>query len=94
MKKIDTDEVMRGIIQQYEKYGKEDSAPIQQAYEYARKAHEKNFRKSGEPYISHPVSVTQELMIIEPDITTIVASLLHDTISDGNGTLGEIEKLF
>jgi len=33
-------------------------------------------------------------MIIEPDITTIVATLLHDTVSDGNGTFSEIEDLF
>jgi (p)ppGpp synthase/HD superfamily hydrolase len=33
-------------------------------------------------------------MVIEPDMTTIVATLLHDTVSDGEGTLSDIEKLF
>jgi len=82
MKKVDTDAIIQDIIQRYEQYGKEESVLIQRAYEYARKAHEKHFRKSGEPYIYHPVATAQELLIIEPDITTLIAALLHDTISD------------
>lgn len=94
MKKVDIDEIIRDIIQRYETYGIEKSEIIQRAYEYARKAHEKHTRKSGDPYIYHPVAVAEELMIIEPDMTTIVAALLHDTISDGTATLDEIETLF
>lgn len=94
MKNVSLDAIIRDIIQQYEKYGKEDSSLIQKAYVYARKAHEKHFRKSGDPYISHPVVVAQELMIIEPDVTTIISALLHDTISDWEGNLREIEQLF
>jgi len=94
MKKVDTDGLVRDIIQRYETYGTEESNIIQRAYEYARKAHENHTRKSGEPYIYHPVAVAQELLIIEPDITTIVAAILHDTISDGTGKLSEIRELF
>ena len=46
MKKVDTDAIIQDIIQRYEQYGKEESGIIQRAYEYARKAHEKNTRKS------------------------------------------------
>lgn len=46
MKKVDTDAIIQDIIQRYEQYGKEESVLIQRAYEYARKAHEKHFRKS------------------------------------------------
>lgn len=94
MKKVDTDAIIHDIIQRYEQYGREESGVIQRAYEYARKAHEKHTRKSGEPYINHPVAVAQELVVIEPDSTTLVAALLHDTVSDGSGTLPEIEELF
>ena len=94
MKIIDTDAIVRDIIQRYETYGTEDSHIIQRAYEYARKSHENHTRKSGEPYIYHPVAVVQELLTIDPDMTTIVAALLHDTISDGTATLSEIERLF
>lgn len=94
MKCVDNDALIRDIIQQYDAYGKEESFEIQKAYEYAKKAHEKLQRKSGEPYINHPVSVTKELMVIEPDLTTIVASLLHDSVSDGVGAFEEIERLF
>lgn len=46
MKNIDTDAIIRDIIQRYEQYGHEGSEVIQRAYEYARKAHEKHTRKS------------------------------------------------
>lgn len=46
MKKVDTDGLVRDIIQRYETYGSEGSETIQRAYEYARKAHEKHTRKS------------------------------------------------
>lgn len=91
---VDLNKAVQKIITQYETYGKEGSEKIQQAYEYAQKAHKWHMRKSGEPYINHPVSATKELMAIEPDITTIIATLLHDTISDGNGDFDEIQKLF
>lgn len=51
-------------------------------------------RKSGEPYIDHPLSAAQELMVIEPDLITLVATIVHDTVSDGTGTLDEIEQNF
>lgn len=94
IKTLDTDAIIQDIIQRYEQYGHEGSEVIQRAYEYARKAHEKHTRKSWEPYIYHPVATAQELLNIEPDITTLIAALLHDTISDWDGNLEEIEKLF
>lgn len=92
--RIDCDALIREIIQRYKIYGKEDSSTIQKAYEYAKKVHGKHTRKSWDPYINHPVSAALELMVIEPDMTTIVATLLHDAVSDGEGTLSDIEKLF
>jgi GTP diphosphokinase / guanosine-3',5'-bis(diphosphate) 3'-diphosphatase len=94
MKTLDTDALIHDIITQYEKYGKGGSDTIQKAYEYAKKCHANHTRKSGEPYINHPVSATNELMVIQPDVTTIVATLLHDVVSDGSGDLAEIGKLF
>lgn len=94
MKTVDTQATIRDIIQRYKLYGKEDSDTIQRAYEYAKKSHGNHVRKSGDPYINHPVSATLELMVIEPDMTTIVATLLHDSVSDGGGALPEIETLF
>ena len=91
---IDTDAQIRAIITSYKKYSHGGEEVIQNAYKYAQKAHLGRVRKSGDPYITHPVSAASELMVIEPDLTTLVATLLHDTVSDGSGTLSEIEKLF
>lgn len=93
-KSRDTDALIQEIILQYSKYGDEGSELIQKAYEYAKKAHTWVTRKSGEPYIDHPVAATRELMSIEPDLISIVATLVHDSVSDGSGTFQEIEANF
>jgi GTP pyrophosphokinase len=67
---------------------------ISRAYEFAKEAHKGVKRKSGEPYIIHPVGAAHELMVIEPDLTSILAALVHDTVSDGTATFADIEKNF
>jgi GTP pyrophosphokinase len=67
---------------------------INKAYNYAREAHEGDFRKSGEPYIIHPVKSTEILLSLRPDIPTIQACLLHDVVEDTPRTLEEIEDEF
>jgi GTP pyrophosphokinase len=64
------------------------------AFEVARDKHEGQLRKSGEPYITHPVAVAEILADLGLDQPTIIAALLHDTIEDTGYTLGEMEKLF
>lgn len=70
-----------------------DSA-IQEAYEYARDAHEWQVRLSWEPYIIHPVRATIFLMYIRPDIATIQTCLLHDVIEDTPITYDDVKKTF
>lgn len=92
---IDTDALMSEILRQYESYGVASDAPkINNAYEFAKKAHTGVLRKSGDPYIVHPVSSVREVMPLEPDSITIIATLLHDTVSDGSATYEMIEKDF
>ncbi len=67
---------------------------ITRAYHFAREAHEGDFRKSGEPYIIHPVLATQELLRLQPDLITIEATLLHDVPEDTDCTVEDIEKIF
>lgn len=67
---------------------------IQKAYIYARNAHEGQFRKSGDPYILHPVEATRELLILRPDIVTIQACLLHDVPEDTDKTVEDIRIAF
>ena len=71
-----------------------DISQIEKAYKIARNAHEGQFRKSGEPYIIHPLSVALILADLELDKETIVGGLLHDVVEDTVMTDEEIEKEF
>ena len=71
-----------------------DTSMIEKAYELAKKAHGNQCRKSGEPYIVHPLWVTIILANLEMDKETIVAGMLHDVVEDTEVTDGEIEKEF
>ena len=59
-----------------------DISLIEKAYRIAEKAHEGQVRKSGEPYIIHPLCVSIILADLEMDKETIVAGLLHDVLED------------
>ena len=72
----------------------EDLALIEKAYRFAEKKHEGQFRKSGDPYITHCLGVAKILAELEVGPTTICAGLLHDTIEDTGTTKEEIEKEF
>ncbi|MBR2543107.1 bifunctional (p)ppGpp synthetase/guanosine-3',5'-bis(diphosphate) 3'-pyrophosphohydrolase [Candidatus Saccharibacteria bacterium] len=64
------------------------------AIELAKKAHENQFRKTGEPYIIHPLAVKKILEEWGMDEDTIIAGILHDTIEDTSLTLDEIKQNF
>src|SRR5688572_22243300 len=67
---------------------------IQEAYLFAKKAHEGQFRRSGEPYVGHPVEVAYILANLEQDVSAICAGLLHDTVEDSQITVKEITEKF
>ncbi|MBV7394395.1 RelA/SpoT family protein [Mameliella sediminis] len=67
---------------------------ISAAYDYGREMHDGQFRKSGEPYFSHPVAVAAILTEQQLDDATIITALLHDTIEDTRSTFSEVEQRF
>jgi len=67
---------------------------IKKAYEYAKDAHLGMLRKSGEPYILHPLNVAYILTRVYADTPTLCAALLHDTVEDTDTTLEDIKKIF
>jgi GTP pyrophosphokinase/guanosine-3',5'-bis(diphosphate) 3'-pyrophosphohydrolase len=67
---------------------------IRRAYAYGMKMHDGQFRKSGEPYFTHPVAVAAILTEQRLDDATIVTALLHDTIEDTRSTYAEIAQMF
>jgi GTP diphosphokinase / guanosine-3',5'-bis(diphosphate) 3'-diphosphatase len=72
----------------------EELYKIQDAYEYANKAHGEVQRMSGEPYIVHPLRATEFLMELQPDIASIQACILHDVIEDTPLTYNDIVHAF
>ncbi|MBB6096940.1 GTP pyrophosphokinase [Deinobacterium chartae] len=67
---------------------------ITRAFDFARQAHDGVLRKSGEPYITHPVAVSQILAELKMDVDAVAAGLLHDTVEDTPVTLEDIEREF
>jgi GTP pyrophosphokinase/guanosine-3',5'-bis(diphosphate) 3'-pyrophosphohydrolase len=70
------------------------SPEVAKAIEYAKEKHKGQFRKTGEPYIVHPLWVARKLAEMKMDIPTVVAGVLHDVVEDTDATVEEIEKLF
>ncbi|WP_033318900.1 RelA/SpoT family protein [Streptomyces yerevanensis] len=71
-----------------------DLEPLRRAYVLAESSHRGQMRKSGEPYITHPLAVTLILAELGAETTTLTASLLHDTVEDTEVTLDQVREEF
>lgn len=71
-----------------------DIEKIWAAYRFSEQAHEGQMRKSGEPYISHPVAVACQLADLHLDVPTIIAALLHDVVEDTKITKQQVAEQF
>ncbi|WP_314726513.1 bifunctional (p)ppGpp synthetase/guanosine-3',5'-bis(diphosphate) 3'-pyrophosphohydrolase [uncultured Veillonella sp.] len=67
---------------------------VLKAFELADKAHEGQFRASGEPYIMHPLAVADILAHLQIDHITLMAALMHDVVEDTSYTKEDLEKMF
>ncbi len=88
MKKRDVMELAK------EFYEEDQLLELEHAIDYATEKHKGQKRKSGEPYIIHPLSVANTLIDWDMDIDTVLAGVLHDTVEDTEASLEEIENLF
>ncbi|MCT9082702.1 RelA/SpoT family protein [Streptomyces fulvoviolaceus] len=75
-------------------YPDADVEPLRHAYVLAEASHRGQMRKSGEPYITHPLAVTLILAELGAETTTLTASLLHDTVEDTDVTLDQVGEQF
>jgi GTP diphosphokinase / guanosine-3',5'-bis(diphosphate) 3'-diphosphatase len=73
---------------------KADLKEIERAYRMAERSHEGQLRKTGEPFIEHPLGVASILAELRLDTTTLVAALLHDVVEDTDLSLEQIEREF
>jgi GTP diphosphokinase / guanosine-3',5'-bis(diphosphate) 3'-diphosphatase len=72
----------------------EDVQHVETAFRVAQAAHEGQYRKSGEPYITHPVAVANTLAQLHLDAQAVMAALLHDTVEDTATTTRELTQIF
>ena len=92
---LSPEELYRDLISRVQKYHpSDDISLIEKAYNLAYEAHKTQVRKSGEPYIIHPLCVAIILADLEMDKETIAAGLLHDVVEDTIYTSEEIEQQF
>ena len=85
----------RGLMRALKNRDKKETKLIRKAFDVALDAHKEMRRKSGEPYIYHPIAVARicaEEMTLGP--TSVICALLHDTVEDTHITLSDIEDLF
>ncbi len=88
-------EAAKTLIERVGTYLPEDSTElVGQAYIYAEECHTGQTRKSGEPYIAHPLETALFLADLHLDTHTIVAALLHDVVEDCDVSLDEIDRRF
>ncbi len=72
----------------------EEKSKLREAVHFGAHAHEKQIRKSGEPYITHPITVATVLAELRVDLDTLIAGVLHDTIEDTDVTHADITEHF
>ena len=77
-----------------EMYDDNQLADLEHAIAYASEKHKDQKRRSGEPYITHPLSVAHTLIEWDMDIDTVLAGVLHDTVEDTDTKLEDIEGMF
>ncbi len=88
------DEAQRNLMRAVAYLNDAEKQDVLKACAYGDKAHIKDKRKSGEPYITHPIAVAEILAGFRLDRDTIIAAILHDTVEDTEVTSEEISQLF
>lgn len=89
------DSLLDGLVKKIQQSGVSyDIDRITTAYEFAKEAHDGQMRRSGDPYVTHPVAVAEILVDLGLDTDSIIGALLHDVVEDTPVSLATIEKKF
>ncbi|HSS01109.1 MAG TPA: bifunctional (p)ppGpp synthetase/guanosine-3',5'-bis(diphosphate) 3'-pyrophosphohydrolase [Kofleriaceae bacterium] len=67
---------------------------VRRAYQFAAQAHDGQTRKSGDPYVTHPLAVAQIIAELKLDVASVCAGLLHDCVEDTSATVDQLGELF
>ena len=71
-----------------------DLSLVRRAYQFAAEAHHGQTRKSGDPYVTHPLAVAEIIAELKLDVASVCAGLLHDCVEDTSATVEQLDKLF
>jgi guanosine-3',5'-bis(diphosphate) 3'-pyrophosphohydrolase len=71
-----------------------DVTVVRKAYEFAAAAHHGQTRKSGDPYVTHPLAVAQIIAELKLDVASVCAGLLHDCVEDTTATIDQLSEMF
>ena len=85
---------IENVLSEIKSQGKDAQALVRRAYDFAVKAHEEQFRKSGEPYIQHSLTVALLLAELQLEAEAIAAALLHDVVEDSDFSIDDLEETF
>ena len=91
---LSPDELFADLISRVKKYNPDGVEQITKAYEMANDAHKDQLRKSGEPYIIHPLYVGIILADLQMDTSTVIAGIMHDIIEDTDITYDDLKNAF
>jgi guanosine-3',5'-bis(diphosphate) 3'-pyrophosphohydrolase len=92
---MDNQKLKNDLIEKVQSYNSDvDIDLIGKSVDFARKYHEGQIRKNGDPYYTHPIEVASLLADIRLDEASIITAVLHDTVEDTDATLDDIEKQF
>jgi GTP diphosphokinase / guanosine-3',5'-bis(diphosphate) 3'-diphosphatase len=75
-------------------YPSADLPLVRRAYQFAATAHDGQTRKSGDPYVTHPLAVAQIIAELKLDVASVCAGLLHDCVEDTSATVDQLGELF
>ena len=94
-KNINTDLIYKKLLKEIKSYNPDvDEELLYRAYSTAKKYHRSQYRKTGEPFIVHPLEVARILADIELDEISIISAILHDVIEDTEYSLEMAKKDF
>src|SRR6188472_2443423 len=85
-------EQILATIQSYDPHA--DLDVVRRAYDFAAQAHDGQTRKSGDPYVTHPLAVAQVISELKLDTASVCAGLLHDCVEDTSATIDQLTGLF
>ena len=84
---------IRSLLKKANYLSRSDKSDLKKAYHFCYTAHTGQFRRTGDPYVSHPIAVAEICADWQLDSEALIAALLHDTVEDTHITLSDIEDL-